>query len=326
MTTPPEVVQEDEMRMVQIVFESPPTSQPPVTTPPVKEVVELPPTTRPPVAPPTTLAVVKMSDKTSAPKNATAGDNNAGRAAELRANPDKSNRNKKFGGVREQGAAIKQSDKEASSVKTKDVKKIGLLGAFSGAGAQKDINQASSGAGDLIGTADSKTGGVGNAENRAGNGLGGKLVSVQGGSGTATQGISGIGTRGKSSGQGTLGAGTGVGGKGSVNIDAGGDGEAWEGSIDREAVRRVIRSISSQIRSCYERQLRSDDTLRGKIVIKFEIVEQGRVRASRASSSSMNNPTVENCVAARIREARFPEPPTGTVAVIDFPFVFTKQE
>ncbi|PIS11241.1 MAG: hypothetical protein COT73_04935, partial [Bdellovibrio sp. CG10_big_fil_rev_8_21_14_0_10_47_8] len=100
----------------------------------------------------------------------------------------------------------------------------------------------------------------------------------------------------------------------------------WEGTIDREAVRRVIRSILNQIKSCYERQLRVNSGLEGKVVIQFEIMEQGRVRSSKTKSSTMGNATVESCVAARIREARFPEPPTGTIAVVDYPFVFGAQK
>jgi membrane protein involved in colicin uptake len=124
----------------------------------------------------------------------------------------------------------------------------------------------------------------------------------------------------------TFGSETGLGGKGSVTLDVGGSEEGWTGTIDREAVRRVIRSILSQLKSCYERQLRVDSSLEGKVVIQFEIAEQGRVRSAFTKSTSLNNTIVETCVAARIREARFPEPPTGTIAVVDYPFVFGAQK
>ena len=147
-----------------------------------------------------------------------------------------------------------------------------------------------------------------------------------GGKGTATQGIAGVGTKGRGSGMGTYGSGTGSGEKGTVSIDPGGAEESWEGTIDREAVRRVIRSILSQIKSCYERQLRSNSSLEGKVIIEFEIIEQGRVRTAKTKSTTMNDATVESCVATRTKEARFPEPPAGTVAVVDYPFVFGAQK
>ena len=207
-----------------------------------------------------------------------------------------------------------------------DVTKTGLLSAFGGGGNRTKLDQAYTGTGELLGMADKATGTSGQNENRAGDDIGSKFKdSGAGGKGTATQGIAGLGTKGRGSGQSAYG-GVGFGGKGNVTIDAGGTDADFVGTIDREAVRRVIRSILSQIKSCYERQLRSNSSLEGKVVIQFEIEEQGRVRIAKTKTSSINDTTVESCVASRIREQRFPEPPPGTVAVVDYPFIFNSQK
>lgn len=138
--------------------------------------------------------------------------------------------------------------------------------------------------------ANQATGTSGQNEQRDGDDIGSKFKDTgAGGKGTATQGIAGVGTKGRGSGMSAYGAGTGLGGKGNVTIDAGGSDEGWEGTIDREAVRRVIRSILNQIKGCYERQLSMKPGLEGKVVIQFEIMEQGRVRSSKTRSTTMND-------------------------------------
>lgn len=289
-----------------------------VTPPPTPPDVRPPEPPKPP--PPQRPKKVKV-DETKPKQNAGAA---AGQAAEV-APKDGKNKNK-FTSIK-QGGAVKITDAPAANAQSKDVNKQGLLGAFGGSGIRQKIDQAYSGTGSLLGASNQATGKTGQNENRGGDDIGSRFKDTgSGGKGTATEGIAGVGTKGKGSGQAGYGAGTGLGGKGNVNISIGGAGENWEGSIDREAVRRVIRSIQSQIRSCYERELRSNSSLEGKVVIQFEIMEQGRVRVAGTKSSTLNNSNVESCVAARIKDQRFPEPPTGQIAVVDFPFVFNKQQ
>ncbi len=224
-----------------------------------------------------------------------------------------------------EGKSVKVSPTESAGAQSKDPNKSGLLSAFGVGGARNKLDQAYSGSGELLGMADKATGTSGQASDRAGDDIGSRFKETGGGKGTATTGITGVGTKGRGSGMGGYGN-SNLGGKGAVTIDAGGAEENFEGSIDREAVRRVIRSILAQIKSCYERQLRSNSGLEGKVVIKFLIEDQGRVRQAKTKSSTLNDPTVEACVASRIREQRFPDPPAGTVAEVDYPFVFGAQK
>jgi TonB family protein len=323
--------EDDQVRLAQFIYNKPPPTptpyQPPQPTPtPTKEVVEVKPT------PPPKKIIVTDKEKQAQAKGNKESQNTvkqveAAKAAEVRPNPTNVNRPKKFTSIK-QGGATKLSDTASANAQSnKDVSKVGLLSAFSGGGVRKQLDKAYSGSGELLGMANQATGTSGQNEERSGDDIGSKFKDTgAGGKGTATQGIAGVGTKGRGSGMSNYGGGIGLGGKGNVTIDAGGSDEGWEGTIDREAVRRVIRSILNQIKSCYERQLRVHSNLEGKVVIQFEIMEQGRVRSSKMKSSSMNDSTVESCVAARIREARFPEPPPGTIAVVDYPFVFGAQK
>ena len=190
----------------------------------------------------------------------------ATKAAEVKPIPNKVNRPKTFTSVN-QGGAVKVGKTEGSTAatQTKDVSKTGLMAAFGGGGVRKELDKASSGAGDLIGMANEATGSAGQNENRAGNDIGSKFKDTgAGGKGTATSGIAGIGTKGRSSGQSTYG-GMGVGGKGSVAIEAGGAEAEFVGTIDREAVRRVVRSKLNEIKNCYERALNTNKELEAKV-------------------------------------------------------------
>lgn len=320
---------EDPARLATFVYNKPTETPPPekIKPTPTPEPQQVKATPTPPPK------KVKVTDKEQPQKKigkaestAAASEKPATRAAEVRPNPSKLNRPKKFTSTNSGGAVKIGNTASANANSPNDVTKTGLLSAFGSGGNRSKLDQAYTGSGELLGLADKATGTSGQNESRPGDDIGSKIKDTgAGGKGTATQGIAGVGTKGKSSGQYAYG-GVGVGGKGNVAIEAGGADAEFVGTIDKEAVRRVIRSIISQIKSCYERQLRSDTSLEGKIVIQFEIEEQGRVRVASTKSTSMNNSAVESCVASRIKEQRFPEPPPGTVAVVDFPFVFGAQK
>jgi TonB family protein len=326
-TPPPaeEKKEDEQVRLAQFIYNKPP---PEVVKPvPIeKETVPVPP------PPEKKKIVVKVSDQKreketigKQPSKPTVTDKPAAKAAEVRPMPTKLDRPKKFTSIKV-GGAVKTGNTEGANLQTnKDVSKTGLMAAFGGGGTRKNLDQAASGAGDLIGMANQATGNAGFKDNRAGDDLGSKFKDTgAGGKGIATSGIAGIGTKGRSSGQNAYGN-MGTGGKGRVAIDAGGTEAEFVGTIDREAVRRVVRSKLIEIKNCYERALNVDKSLEGKVVIRFIIEDQGRVRIASTKSSTLNNRAVEECVAARIRNAIFPEPPPGTVAEVDYPFVFGSQ-
>ena len=143
-----------------------------------------------------------------------------------------------------------------------------------------------------------------------------------GGKGTATQGIAGVGTKGRGSGQGGYGGSEGFGDKGAVSVEPGGAEEDFVGTIDKEAVRRVVRANIKEIQFCYERQLQGNKSLEGKVLIEWEIGAQGAVLTTKLLKTSVSNAAVENCVMTRIKSWKFPEPPPNTVAVVQYPFNF----
>jgi TonB family protein len=75
------------------------------------------------------------------------------------------------------------------------------------------------------------------------------------------------------------------------------------------------------IRSCYERALRNNPTLSGRLEVRFTIGTSGRVTS--ASSSGLSAaPEVGSCVVSRVRGLVFPTPEGGSVD-FSFPFNFS---
>ena len=165
----------------------------------------------------------------------------------------------------------------------------------------------------------------GQASDRPGDGIGSKFKDTgAGGRGTRTQGIAGVNTKGKGSGYTGYGTG-GLGDKGRVFVTPGGAEEKFIGTIDKEAVRRVVRAGLREVRSCYERELNKKRSIAGKVVIEWLIGEQGRVLKTKTVSNTTRATRLANCVRRRIASWRFPEPPEGVIAEVQYPFVFVSQ-
>lgn len=329
--------QEDVQRVAQVIFNVPPRPTPPPqeTPPPAPKPTPTPEAKASPTPPPKPKKVVVADEKREAqrkgksPSKTAVRNQRATRAAEVAPN-NNIHRPKKFTSTR-QGGAVKQGQTAGANAQSsnKDVSKIGLFSAFGSGGNRKDLDKAYSGTGEVLGMADKATGTSGFNENRAGDELGSKFKDTgAGGKGTATQGIAGIGTRGRSSGQNAYGAaGEGVGTKSTVAIEPGGAEEDFAGTIDREAVRRVIRARLQEIRSCYERVLNTlpkGQRLEGKVVIAWQIVEKGAAKQVRVKSSTLGNVRVENCIRDRLGSWTFPEPPPGMIAEVAYPFVLNQ--
>lgn len=323
--------QEEVQRIAQVVFNNPPPAPTPVPTPPPPQAQPTPP----PTPAPTPKKVVVADQNREAQKKGATGQQAqraqvAARAAEVAPKPNAQDRTKKFTSTR-QGGAIKTGNTASANAQSsaKDLSKVGLFGAFGGGGSRKNLDKAYSGAGEVLGMADKATGTAGFNEDRGGDDLGSRFKDAgAGGQGTATQGIAGVGTKGRGSGQAAYGAADGFGSKTTVAIEGGGVEESFDPTIDKEAIRRVIRSKLNEVRSCYERALNTLEKgkrMEGKVILGWEIIERGQARNVKVVSSTLGNPGVEECIRRRLASWTFPEPPTGMIAEVQaYPFLLNQ--
>jgi hypothetical protein len=96
-----------------------------------------------------------------------------------------------------------------------------------------------------------------------------------------------------------------------------------EASIDADQVRFVVKSHLSQVRACYERALKEQETATGgRVEIGFAITPGGRAVRVRTESNSTASEPLARCLEGRVREWQFPRPAGGEYELI-YPFVFS---
>lgn len=94
-----------------------------------------------------------------------------------------------------------------------------------------------------------------------------------------------------------------------------------QGSIDREAVAKVVNSHLQEVRACYERALLKEPGLAGKVVLEWTIATNGRVAAAKTKTSTLRNSAVESCILSNLKGWTFPLP-KGGVVIVSYPFMF----
>jgi len=68
-----------------------------------------------------------------------------------------------------------------------------------------------------------------------------------------------------------------------------------------EAIQEVLLSHNAAIRYCYERELKRNPSLKGKISIRITLSPDGKVKDATIVTSTLNSERVERCIIARIR-------------------------
>lgn len=213
--------------------------------------------------------------------------------------------------VEEKRVAVKRPARSAGirdKVKSKGI--LALLGSTGDSagvsGAVGAIFSDSSVGGDLD-AAFEGMGGVGLAVTSRGHKRGGASGSAASIGGLATSGGGKVGLGGKSERR-----------VGTVKPSA----PEVDGSLDPKAVASYVKRRLRSITDCYNRELKRNPNLSGKIEIEFTIAESGRVESTDVVANKMGSAAVAKCIMGRISRWRFPKPDGGSVTV-SYPFIFT---
>lgn len=92
--------------------------------------------------------------------------------------------------------------------------------------------------------------------------------------------------------------------------------------LDRETVRRVIRSRMNEFKYCYERQLVRAPDLSGRVVMSFVINKDGKVVVAGAKEATMRSPEVLDCLGKAMGRLSFPQPEGAGLVQVSYPFLF----
>ena len=89
--------------------------------------------------------------------------------------------------------------------------------------------------------------------------------------------------------------------------------------LDRDTVHRTITRHRNDLRACYNRALRRDPALTGRIVLSF-LIERGAVAKTKIDAP---DPTFESCLDQTVRGWTFPSPEGAGRVVVHYPVVFS---
>jgi TonB family protein len=200
-----------------------------------------------------------------------------------------------------------------------DIKKGAGVGSSTGVGVGAGKEQGLPDRNMITSNATGGSGGINTAgfsRDSGGGGLAGRsttlVAGVAGGGGGGGAGLGGAIT-------GTGGHGTGAGsGKAGGTLTKGGGGKA---SRSLEEVRLVLERSKGALYAIYNRALREDASLQGKVVVSFTIEPNGSISECHLVSSELKNAELEQKLLARFRSLSFAAEDVGTLTTtypIDF--------
>jgi len=96
---------------------------------------------------------------------------------------------------------------------------------------------------------------------------------------------------------------------------------AVDGELDPSLVSKEVRTRIGAIKACYERALKRNPSLSGKVKVRWTITAAGTVSAVEIEEDSMGDSEVASCIKGLVSRWRFPAPSGGSVDVV-YPFVF----
>jgi TonB family protein len=96
---------------------------------------------------------------------------------------------------------------------------------------------------------------------------------------------------------------------------------AVDGELDPSLVSKEVRARIGAIKACYERALKRNPSLSGKIKVRWTITAAGTVSSVDIEEDSLGDSEVTTCIKGLVARWRFPAPSGGSVDVV-YPFVF----
>jgi outer membrane biosynthesis protein TonB len=88
------------------------------------------------------------------------------------------------------------------------------------------------------------------------------------------------------------------------------------------ALRSALAGAAGSVRGCYERALRQNQMLQGKLMVAVKIGAQGNACGASLASDTLGDGAVASCVLQKFRSGQFPAPIGGCVDV-QVPINFT---
>ena len=94
-----------------------------------------------------------------------------------------------------------------------------------------------------------------------------------------------------------------------------------EGALDQASITKIVKQNSAAIQRCYEKALKTNPQLKGKIAVTWMINQDGRAEMVEITEDTMKDAGVAACIKGVVSRWRFQKPEAP--ASVTFPFVFS---
>lgn len=147
---------------------------------------------------------------------------------------------------------------------------------------------------------------------------GGLVGTGSGGGGNEpVVGVGGLGTKGF--GQGAKGDGKGgIPGKGDALISTESGGISVGAGLSKEEIDRVVKAHMNELQFCFQQAKQRNPDIAGKLAFAWTILNGGVVAKVRPQSNSTGDAGLSECFARRIQQWKFPSPPSGASADVEY--------
>ena len=93
------------------------------------------------------------------------------------------------------------------------------------------------------------------------------------------------------------------------------------GALSKDEIQKVINQHIGEIQYCYEKQLRTQPGLAGRVVFEWTVGLSGKVTVVKIAQWTLASSEATSCMMSKLETWKFPSPRGGAVS-ITFPFVF----
>ncbi|NOK15664.1 AgmX/PglI C-terminal domain-containing protein [Corallococcus carmarthensis] len=101
--------------------------------------------------------------------------------------------------------------------------------------------------------------------------------------------------------------------------------EVDSSEVSPKDLARFIQRMKASIQRCYEKELKRDPTLKGRVMVRFNLKPDGRAGNVEVDESTLRSEGVSSCIITTIRGWKFPFQPSDDVPV-SYPFIFSPGE
>jgi len=91
------------------------------------------------------------------------------------------------------------------------------------------------------------------------------------------------------------------------------------------SIKKTMNRYAGRVKQCYERELKGDPDLKGKVVVSFTIATSGSVSGVGIEDNTTGNSTLGDCIKREIARIRFTPAPEDEIEVAGYPFILSSQ-